>query len=161
MGHQTMIQKLITLGGGFLLAVLWFDLMFDVQVWAHWGTPPLPDHVLESIGGYYQRVTTDAAPMNLLVGIVMIVLIVAAIWNGVRGAHALWVRISTLLLLFVPIAAAQLVIFPNAQRLAARADDLGVQTDLANSIFLTHVLCFVAIALMLTLQFLPERRGSD
>ena len=44
---------------GFLLAVLWFDLMFDVQVSA---TPAgeLPEQVLASIAGYYRRVTTTA-----------------------------------------------------------------------------------------------------
>ena len=35
-------------GAGFLLAVLWFDLMFDVQVRGHDGAV-LPDEVLASI----------------------------------------------------------------------------------------------------------------
>ena len=49
--------------GGFLLAVLWMDLMFDVQVLRHRGsTAPLPEDVLASIAAYYRRVTTDAEP---------------------------------------------------------------------------------------------------
>ena len=36
--------------GGFLLAVLWMDLMFDVQVLPHRHLPELPEAVLASIG---------------------------------------------------------------------------------------------------------------
>ena len=36
-------------GMGFLLAVLWFDLMFDVQVWPHRRAPEVPAHVVDSI----------------------------------------------------------------------------------------------------------------
>src|ERR1043166_2149382 len=42
--------------GGFLLAVLWMDLMFDVQVLPH-RTPELPEPVVSSIAAYYRRVT--------------------------------------------------------------------------------------------------------
>jgi hypothetical protein len=150
-------QKIITMGGGFLLAVLWFDLMFDVQVWPYWGQETLPEDVLASIAGYYARVTTDAAPMNLLVGGVMFLTIGAVIWNLMRGPQQLWVRVGTLILLSVPVAAAQMVIFPAAQQLAIRADGLTVQTELANAIFTAHVACFVAIALMLVLQFLSHK----
>ncbi|MEQ9519872.1 MAG: hypothetical protein RLN89_10590 [Parvibaculum sp.] len=153
-----MTQKLITLGGGFLLAVLWFDLMFDVQVWPHWGAETLPEDALVSIATYYARVTTAAAPMNLLVGGVMFLTIGAVIHNLFRGEHRLWVRVGTLVLVSVPVIAAQLVIFPGAKQLATRADTLAVQTALANAIFTAHVVCFAAIALMLALQFLPTRK---
>ncbi len=155
-----MAQKLITTGSGFLLAVLWFDLMFDVQVWPHWGQETLPEQVLASIAGYYQRVTTDAAPMNMFVGGVMFLTIGAVIWNLMRGAHARWVRVGTLILIAVPVGAAQMVIFPAAQQLATRADSLAVQTHLANAIFTAHVACFVAISLMLLLQFLPDKKPT-
>jgi len=58
-------------GAGFLVAVLWFDLMFDVQVRKDVGSK-LPPEVLASISAYYRRVTTDAYPMNRLVALVMI-----------------------------------------------------------------------------------------
>ncbi len=56
----------VTAGAGFLLAVLWFDLMFDVQTLRH-RTGVLPKPVLDSIAGYYGRVTGAARPMNLLI----------------------------------------------------------------------------------------------
>ena len=59
-------------GAGFLLAVLWFDLMFDVQV-RH---DPVDPAAVRSIAGYYRRVTTDARPMNRLVALAMLVTLV-------------------------------------------------------------------------------------
>jgi hypothetical protein len=53
----------VTAGGGFLLAVLWFDLMFDVQVLGR-DERELPEERLASIAAYYARVTTAARPMN-------------------------------------------------------------------------------------------------
>src|SRR5439155_563297 len=64
----------LRLTAGFLLAVLWFDLMFDVQVLG--GGPvgePLAEPVLASIAAYYRHVTTSARPMSYLVGLVMLV----------------------------------------------------------------------------------------
>src|SRR5260370_16932877 len=58
-------------GAGFLLAVLWFDLMFDVHTRKHAGDV-LPPEVLASLANYYRRVTTDAYPMNRLVALVMV-----------------------------------------------------------------------------------------
>ena len=48
----------VTAGAGFLLAVLWFDLMFDVQT-RRSAANVLPTEVLASISAYYRRVTTD------------------------------------------------------------------------------------------------------
>src|SRR3974390_269972 len=58
-------------GAGFLLAVLWFDLMFDVQT-RNSAANPLPSDVLASISAYYRRVTTEAYPMNRLGALVML-----------------------------------------------------------------------------------------
>src|SRR5437870_11989528 len=68
------MAAVLALCAGFLLAVLWFDLMFDVQVLGRGrGADPLPEEVLASIAAYYRRVTTQARPMNYLVGVVMLV----------------------------------------------------------------------------------------
>lgn len=42
------MSAFVTAGAGFLLAVLWFDLMFDVQVLGQ-REPELPDQRLSSI----------------------------------------------------------------------------------------------------------------
>ena len=50
-------------GAAFLVAVLWFDLMFDVQAQGS-GSGPVDEEALASIARYYARVTTRARPMN-------------------------------------------------------------------------------------------------
>jgi hypothetical protein len=47
--------------GGFLLAVLWMDLMFDVQVLRHRRSGEASRTGAGPIAGYYRRVTTDAS----------------------------------------------------------------------------------------------------
>jgi len=63
---------------GFLLAVLWFDLMVDGQTRKHIGNP-LPPGVLASISAYDRRVTTEAYPMNRLVALVLVLTLVAIV----------------------------------------------------------------------------------
>ena len=44
------MQPFVVAGAGFLLAVLWFDLMFDVQVLRHRGPGDLPEPVDNLLG---------------------------------------------------------------------------------------------------------------
>ncbi|MGZ6640018.1 MAG: hypothetical protein ACXVII_45335, partial [Solirubrobacteraceae bacterium] len=87
----------VTAGAGFLLAVLWFDLMFDVQALFHRGRG-LPEDTLASIAGYYRRVTTTARPMNRLVAAVMLATIGAIVAQIVRGDRPPWVGWVSLVL---------------------------------------------------------------
>lgn len=140
------VAALLAACGGFLLAVLWMDLMFDVQVLRHRDrAAELPEAVLASIATYYRRVTTTARPMGHLVGAVMAVTLVAsgaqlAFASGSRG-----LALASLLLCAIPILLALLRVVPNAVRLARRSDPAPVQTALARSICSDHLVCFAAI----------------
>ena len=138
-------------GAGFLLAVLWFDLMFDVQVLRHRGRD-VPEGALASIAAYYRRVTTGARPMNLLVGAVMAATLVAIVVQIVDGDDPEWVAWASLALAGGAIMLAGAHTFPSAKRLGARIDEPGVQSRLARSIFHDHLLCVAAIVAVLVLQ---------
>ena len=84
-----MIGEILTAGGGFLLAVLWFDLIFDSQVFGAPRDEPLSEPVLASIAGYYRRVTSDADPMGRLVGLAMLGTIAMALVDLFAGAAPL------------------------------------------------------------------------
>jgi ER membrane protein SH3 len=141
----------VTAGAGFLLAVLWFDLMFDVQVLAHRdGT--LPEGVLASIAGYYGRVTTAARPMNRLIAIIMLATLAAIVVEVARAEPRQWVAWASLALAAPPIALAGGRIVPMAVRLGAQSDPPERQSQLARDIFRGHVFCVVAIAGLLVLQ---------
>ena len=143
----------VTGGAGFLLAVLWFDLMFDVQVIRHReGDRELPEEVLASIAGYYRRVTTDARPMNRLVALVMSATTIAIGVQLAREDLPAWAGLASLVLVGSAVLLAAAVTVPRAVRLGARDDGAEVQSRLARSIFRDHVLCAAAIATLLAIQ---------
>jgi hypothetical protein len=145
------VTPFITAGAGFLLAVLWFDLMFDVQIAGHRGEA-LPEPVLASIAGYYRRVTIAARPMNRLVAAVMLGTLGSIIAQIARGDRPRWVGWVSLVLAAVPILLAGAHTVPSAVRLGGRADPIPRQRALARSILRDHVLCVIAIAALLVAQ---------
>jgi len=145
------MTAIVTAGAGFLAAVLWFDLMFDVQVRGH-PEPELPEDVLASIAAYYRRVTTAAHPMSRLIALVMLATLAAIVAQIAGGEHPRWLGWTSLVLAAVPIVLAGGRIVPDAVRLGERRDDATGQSALARSIFRGHVLCLAAIAALLVLQ---------
>ena len=139
-------------GAGFLLAVLWFDLMFDVQVARHRGEAELPEQVLASVAGYYRRVTTEARAMSRLIAAVMVATMVAIAVQLARDDAPTWVSVASLALAGSAIVLAATVTVPNAVRLGSREDGAQVQSRFARSILRDHVLCAAAIAAVLAVQ---------
>jgi hypothetical protein len=138
-------------GLGFLLAVLWFDLMFDVQTRAH-TDEVLPAEVLTSISAYYRRVTTEAWPMNRLVALIMIVVLVAVIAEIVEGEIAWWLPWASLALVLFGFAVTRARTLPNAVRLGAATDTPETQSQLARSVYRDHAFGFARTLLLLGLQ---------
>jgi len=151
-------------GAGFLLAVLWFDLMFDVQVvWRGRGTAGdldagaasggvLPEAVLSSIAAYYARVTTAARPMNRLVAAVMLATLAALVVELTGGEAPGWVALASLVAAVAAIGVAGARTVPGAVRLGTRRDPLERQSELARAVLRQHAFCFAAIAIVLVLQ---------
>lgn len=140
----------VAAGAGFLLAVLWFDLMFDVQTRKHAGNP-LPAEVLASISAYYRRVTTEAYPMNRLVASVMLLTLAAIVTEILVGGRR-YVAWGSLLLAgsgFVPTLRRTV---PNARRLGRASDPPDVQSTLARAICRDHVFSFARMSAVLALQ---------
>jgi hypothetical protein len=123
------VSAFVTAGAGFLLAVLWFDLMFDVQTIAHRGHE-LPEQALASIAGYYARVTTAARPMNRLIALVMLATLAAIVVELTGGHRASWVPWASLVLAVPPIALAGGHTVPSAARLGTRRDPVQRQSQL-------------------------------
>jgi hypothetical protein len=145
------MRPFIAAGAGFLLAVLWFDLMFDVQVRGQQGNE-LPDPVLASIAAYYRRVTTDARPRNRLIGLVMLGTIAATVAAIVRSEGPAWVRWMSLPLAVAPIGRAATRTFASAVRLGRRHNTIAEQTRLARAIYRDHLGCLAAIVALLVVH---------
>jgi len=145
------VTPFVTGGAGFLLAVLWFDLMFDVQTLRR-RDGELPEDVLASIAGYYARVTTAARPMNRLISTVMLGTIVSVSIQLARDDVPNWVAGTSLALILAPVALAGAHTFRAAIRLGRRTDPVDVQSALARSILRDHLLCLAAIVSLLVIQ---------
>lgn len=146
------MQPFVVAGAGFLLAVLWFDLMFDVQVLRHRTGVYLPEPTLASIAGYYRRVTTEAHPMNRLIAAVMLVVLVTLVAQIGVDDVPVWVSLVSLAAALTGIGLAGAHTVPSAVRLGGRADPPPEQTRLARSILRDHLVCLAAIATLLVVQ---------
>lgn len=136
-----MTELVLTACGGFLLAVLWMDLIFDIQILGHRGRSELPHAVLGSIASYYHRATTTSRPMSYLIALVMVVLLTTLGFQAVRGNDAGWSIIASAVLACFPVLVALMRTVPNAVRLGNRVGGPAEQTRLARAIFRDHVVC--------------------
>ncbi|HEV7526071.1 MAG TPA: hypothetical protein VGP92_13960 [Acidimicrobiia bacterium] len=141
-------------GAGFLLAVLWFDLMFDVQARRH-PRDNVPAGVRASISAYYARVTTAARPMSYLVALVMLSTIAAIGAEIARSELPAAREGASLVLTAGAVWLAGVRTVPNAVRLGRATDDPTTQSRLAHRIRRDHIVCFGAIAVVVALQLLP------
>jgi hypothetical protein len=142
-------------GAGFLLAVLWFDLMFDVQTRRH-SADPLPAEVLASISAYYRRVTTEAYPMNRLVALVMLLTLAAICAEIVQGENPWWIGWGSIALAGSGFVPTMMRTVPNARRLGAGADSADEQSRLARAICRDHMLSFARMSVVLILQLIAR-----
>lgn len=137
---------------GFLLAVLWMDLIFDSQA----GRPvrgrgQLSEPTLSAIAGYYRRATTTSRPMGRLIALVMVVLLGVLLVEAVVGGSPAWLLMCSAVLAGGPILLAASRTVPNAVRLGRRTDGPDEQSRLARAIYRDHIVCLVGIAAFIVL----------
>jgi hypothetical protein len=143
-------------GAAFLVCVLWFDLMFDVQVRGHDGES-VPASALASISGYYRRVTREAWPMNRLIAVVMLLTLLVIVLEIVLGRYHWWIEWISLLAAASAIVLARMRTIPNASRLGKASDSPEEQSRLARRIYKDHIYCLAAMTLVLVLQLGAHR----
>jgi hypothetical protein len=146
------MNRSLTAGCGFLLAVLWFDLMHDTQL-----LRVDPASALVTVRDYYRQVTLTSQPMSILVAAVMLASMVAA-WLDLRALTG-WRRAGTLALLYLPILAAFLWVLPEARAVASGEATLALSLVLARRILIAHVFCFASVGTFLGLAI--ARGGAN
>ena len=147
------MRVLAGVGTGFLLAVLWFDLMFDVQ--ARGRGSEVGAAALESIAAYYGRVTTSARPMNRLVPLGMLAALVGIAGGWARYELPAWREATSLTLTATAIGLALARTVGNAVRLGERRDPPAAASAIARSVLRDHRICFAAVATSALAQLLP------
>jgi hypothetical protein len=138
-------------GAAFLLAVLWFDLMFDVQVMRH-REETLPAGILASISAYYRRVLIDARPMGNLVAVVMLLTLAAIVAEIAQGEGPAWMSLASLACAAAAIGLAGARTVRNAAALGRQDGSAQSQSRLARMVFRDHVFDLVAMGAVLALQ---------
>lgn len=151
------MPAVIAAGAGFLVAVLWFDLMFDTET-RRGRTGVLAPEVLASIGGYYRRVTTEATPMNRLITSVMLLTLLSIAAEIVRSAAPAWIGWTSLAAALGGIGLAAARTVRNAVRIGRAADPPEVLSMLARSVYRDHLVCLACMALVVALQLTAALR---
>lgn len=137
--YHRAVGRVVAAGCGFLLAVLWFDLMHDTQLLRADETA-----AIAVIRAYYRQVTREAGPMAWLVGAVMVVTSIGA-WVETGG------RLGRLALLYGPVACALALVVPWAEKLGAGTGSIALDRTLAWRILCAHVACFVSVGAFLAM----------
>jgi hypothetical protein len=134
---------------GFMLAILYIDLMFDVLAVPHRRSgAELPKDVLESITRYYGRVTQN--PYVLV--FVMLTTTVSLVLQIVYGLAPRWAAYTSLAAMGLAMAAGVIKVIPAARRLASGTDSREVQARVVHSVFAAHVLLLICILVVAAVQ---------
>lgn len=135
---------------GFMLAVLYIDLVFDMSALPHRKSgAPLPAEVLSAIETYYRYVTRNPYLLGFVMMTALACLVAELVWDLVPRATA-WASLG---LMGLAMSAATLKVIPTAQRLAAGKDDLDRRTRMVHSILPFHLLLLACIVTLAGLQF--------
>lgn len=135
---------------GFMLAVLYIDLMFDVSAFPHRraGTT-LPAEVLDPITHYYGRITRNPYVLMFVMLTATACLVAEILYGPVTRSAAY----ASLALMAVAMLTGTFKVIPTAQRLAAGRDAADTQTALVHSMLPFHLLLLVCILSLAAIQF--------
>jgi len=135
---------------GFMMAVLYIDLMFDVSAAPYRKTHAvLPKDVLDPITHYYGRITQN--PYVLM--FIMLTAAVSIVAQIVYGLAPRWASYSSLVVMGASMMTGTLKVIPTAQRLGSAKDSAEEQTRMAHSMLVPHAVLLVNILLLAAIQY--------
>ncbi len=139
---------------GFMFAVLYIDLTFDVTARPYRFTvAPLPPDVLGPITTYYRVITRNPY-------VLMFILVTATTCLGWQIWHSLvprWAGYSSMALMLVTMLVGILKIIPTAQRLAGGQDGAEQQSRMIHTMLPFHAWMMINLLLMVAVQFSTTR----
>ncbi len=132
---------------GFMIAILYIDLMFDVMAvpYRRASTPP---EVVGSIVTYYGRITQNPY-LLMFVMFTAMVCIVAELWYQLVPA---WVGYSSLVFMGIGMGAGAGKVIPAAQRLSSGKEPEDARAQLIRSMFPWHVILLASILSLALVQ---------
>ena len=141
---------------GFMLAILYIDLMFDVMAVPYRRSGvPLPKEVLDPVTHYYRRVTKN--PYRLI--FVMLTTTVSLVVQIVYGLTDRWAAYASLAAIGLAMVTGTVKVIPAARRLASSTETAETQTRLIHGVFTAHVFLLICILALAAIQLLAA--GGD
>jgi hypothetical protein len=135
---------------GFMMAVLYIDLMFDVSALPYRHTKaPLPKGVLDPIIHYYGRITQNPY-------VLMFVMLTAVTCIGAEILYRLaprWAGYASLFLMGLSMLTGTLKVIPTAQRLGSGDDSDEARTRMIHGMLPFHLVLLINILLLAGIQF--------
>jgi hypothetical protein len=139
---------------GFMLAVLYIDLAFDISALPYGkNKAAIPREVLESITSYYRRVTSN--PWLLM--FVMTTSATCIIWEIVYRLVPPRIGYGSIVLFGVLMLISMFKVIPAAHRLASGKESEEKKIQLTYSLFPYHVALLIIIITLTLLQFSSAR----
>lgn len=135
---------------GFMVAILYIDLQFDVLSLPHRHTRgPVPNSVLGQIATYYGVITKN--PYLLM--FVMMTALVCIVTELYYSLVPRWAGYASLVLMLLAMGGGIVRVIPTAQRLATDKDTVDERTRMVHSMFPAHVFLLTCILSLAAVQF--------
>jgi hypothetical protein len=134
---------------GFMIAILYIDLQFDLLALPSKGSGgPVPSGVLAQIATYYGVITKN--PYLLM--FVMMTALVSIITQIVYAQVPTWAGYSSLVLMLLAMGGGVVLVIPTAQRLATDKDSIDERTRMVYGMFPSHMFLLVCILSLAAVQ---------
>ncbi len=134
---------------GFMMAVLYVDLMFDVMSASHRGAAVLPPEVLDPITHYYGRITRN--PFVLI--FVMFTATSCLVAEVAYGLVPKWASYSSLFFMGLSLLTGTLKVIPTAQRLGSGRESAEARTRIVRGLLPFHLVLLINILILAAIQF--------
>jgi hypothetical protein len=135
---------------GFMMAVLYIDLMFDVSAAPYRNTKrALPKEILDPVTHYYGRITQN--PYVLMFVMLTTTLCIGA--EIIYGPTPKWAAYASLALMGLSMVTGTLKVIPTAQRLGSGQDSEDERTRMIHGMLPFHLVLLINILLLAGIQF--------
>jgi hypothetical protein len=144
-----MLQAPIFICIGFMIAILYIDLQFDILALPHRRAGgPAPSGVLGQIATYYGVITKN--PYLLM--FVMMTALLCIIAEIVYALVPRWAGYSSLVFMLLAMLGGIVRVIPTAQRLATDTDTIDERTRMVHSMFPSHIFLLIMILSLAAVQ---------
>jgi len=150
-----MLHAPVFIGLGFMIAILYIDLQFDLL-----GLPytqsgaQVPPGVLGQVATYYGVITKN--PYLLM--FVMMTTLACIIAEIIYGLVPAWAGYTSLVLMLAAMGGGVVKVIPTAQRLATDKDSLEERSRMVKGMFPAHMFLLICILSLSAVQFFATAR---